>query len=173
MIQMLNTLKNMLVGKTRRLYYTHRIRRQAAACGEILKVNFKSAVTSGTYLGDNIHFNGMDIQGTGTVTIGNNFHSGQGCLIITDTHNYNGGKKIPYDETYIRKNVVIGDNVWLGSRVIILGGVCIGEGAIIQAGSVVCKDIPRCAIAGGHPANVFKYRDVEHYETLKNLEMYH
>ncbi len=43
----------------------------------------------------------------------------------------------------------------------------IGEGAIIQAGSVVCKDIPPLAIAGGHPAIPFKYRDKEHYENLK------
>lgn len=48
---------------------------------------------------------------------------------------------------------------------IVLGGVIIREGAIIQAaGSVVVDDIPKCAIAGGHPAKVFKYRDREHYK---------
>jgi acetyltransferase-like isoleucine patch superfamily enzyme len=57
--------------------------------------------------------------------------------------------------------------VWLGSRVTILGGVTIGEGAIIQAGAVVVSDIPKYAIAGGNPAKVFKYRDIEHYERLK------
>lgn len=56
---------------------------------------------------------------------------------------------------------------------IVLGGVRIGEGAIIQAGSVVVKDIPRCAIAGGHPAAVFKYRDIEHYDTLKAAGEFH
>ncbi len=52
---------------------------------------------------------------------------------------------------------------------IVLGGVTIGEGAIIQAGSVFVKDIPPLAIAGGHPAVPFKYRDKEHYYRLKEL----
>lgn len=108
----------------------------------------------------------MSISGKGKVVIGDNFHSGTGCQIITSFHNYEG-ERIPYDTTYLDKDVVIGDNVWLGNNVIILGGAVIGEGAIIQAGSVVCKDIPPYAIAGGHPAVPFKYRDQEHYKKLK------
>lgn len=53
------------------------------------------------------------------------------------------------------------------------GGVLIGEGAIIQAGSVVVSDIPACAIAGGHPAKVFKFRDKEHYYRLKEEGKFH
>lgn len=86
---------------------------------------------------------------------------------LSQNHNYDFGKAIPYDDTYIAKDVSIGDNVWLGDRVIILGGCNIGEGAIIQAGSVVAGNIPPLAIAGGHPAKVFKYRDEEHYNILK------
>ena len=108
----------------------------------------------------------MKIAGCGNVIIGNNFHSGSECQIITEIHNYEGDK-IPYDETYICKDVIIGDNVWLGNRVLILGSVRIGEGAIIQAGSVVVKDIPAYAIAGGHPAIVFSQRDIQHYNKLK------
>ena len=114
----------------------------------------------------------MKIQGTANVSIGSNFHSGIDCMIITDSHNYEG-EAIPYDETVISKDVVIEDNVWLGNRVIILPGVHIGEGAIIQAGSVVVKDIPKYAIAGGHPANVFGSRDIEHYEKLKKEGKFH
>lgn len=73
----------------------------------------------------------------------------------------------------IVKNITIEDCVWLGSYVIILGGVRIGEGAIIQAGSVVVTDIPACAIAGGHPARVFKYRDKAHYYKLKGKKLFH
>jgi len=65
------------------------------------------------------------------------------------------------------KPVIIEDNVWIGSRVIILPGSIIGEGAIIQAGSVVASKIPPLAIAGGHPAQPFKYRDKNHYFKLK------
>ena len=105
------------------------------------------------------------------VVIGDNFHSGSECLIITSNHNYEG-EAIPYDDTNICKDVCIEDNVWLGSRVIILGGVTIGEGAIIQAESVVVKSIPKYAIAGGHPAKVFAERNIEHYEKLKLLGKY-
>lgn len=138
-----------------------------------IKVNGKTKVTTNTFLGNNVNFNGMDIQGRGKVVIGDNFHSGKQCMIITDVHNYDKGNSIPYDNTYIVKNVEIEDNVWIGSRVIILGGVTIGEGAIIQAGSVVVKSIPAYAIAGGHPAKVFAYRDIDHYNKLKNQKKFH
>ena len=49
----------------------------------------------------------------------------------------------------------------------------IGEGAIIQAGSTVVKDIEKYGIAGGHPAKVFKYRDIDHYEKLKKEGKFH
>lgn len=93
-------------------------------------------------------------------------------MIITDIHNYEG-EAIPYDETIISKDVIIEDNVWLGNRVIILPGVTIQEGAIVQAGSTVVKDVPSCAIVGGHPAKVFKYRDVQHYNQLKAEGKFH
>jgi chloramphenicol O-acetyltransferase type B len=109
-----------------------------------------------------VHFNGMLIMGAGQVTIGDNFHSGAECVIISEIHDYEGDA-LPYDATRIPRPVHIGDNVWLGYRVMVLGGVTIGEGAIIQAGSVVVRSIPPYAIAGGHPANVFASRDIEHY----------
>ena len=145
----------------------------AAHAGEGLRVNGPSSVTGTTYLGKNVNFNGMRITGGGRVTIGDNFHSGPECLMITSVHNYDSGSAIPYDGTYIHKDIVIGDNVWLGTRVIVLGGVTIGEGAIIQAGSVVVGDIPPCAIAGGHPARVFSSRNVEHYRKLKEEGSFH
>ncbi len=126
-----------------------------------------------TILGKNPNFNGMVINGYGQVIFGDNFHSGVGCLIITSNHNYDAGKKIPYDDTHIIKNVIIKDNVWLGDRVIVLGGVEIGEGAVIQAGSVVVKNIPAGGIAGGNPATVFKYRNMEHYFDLKSKGLFH
>lgn len=158
--------------KYRSFYYRWRVKRQVQSFQEPLKVNGKSRVTNKTILGKNVNFNGMIINGRGSVVIGDNFHSGTECQMITQIHNYEG-TKIPYDNTYLYKDVNIGDNVWLGNRVIVLGGVTIGEGAIIQAGSVVVKDIPECAIAGGHPAKVFKFRDKEHYYKLKDQGKFH
>lgn len=52
-------------------------------------------------------------------------------------------------------------------------GSSIGEGAVIQAGSVVVKDISPMAVAGGNPAEVIKYRDIEHYNFLKENNKFH
>lgn len=154
------------------IYYPVRIRRKAAQCGIGLYVGGKSYVTANTFLGKYVCFNGMAMSGNGKIQIGNYFHSGPGCQIITSFHNYEG-EEIPYDNTFLNKDVTIGDCVWIGNNVIILGGVTIGEGAITQAGSVVCKDIPDFAVAGGHPAVPFKTRNVEHYLKLKKEQKFH
>lgn len=135
--------------------------------GSGTKCNFRCRFTHKTKIGNNCHFNGMNIAGGGVVKIGDNFHSGKHIRIITTFHNFDKGNALPYDETSYNRDVVIEDNVWLGESVLILGGVTIGEGAVIQAGSVVCKDVPPLAIAGGHPAIPFKYRDKDHYFKLK------
>lgn len=152
------------------VYYQKKIEQKAENVETPPYVGGKSNVNENTHLGKNVNFNGMSISGGGKVVIGDNFHSGTDCLIITQNHNYDKGNSIPYDETYIYKQVVIGDNVWLGSRVTILPGVTIREGAIIQAGSTVADDIPKGAIAGGHPAKVFSKRDMDHYEKHKSSE---
>lgn len=161
----------MFVGKLiydfKKWYYTWKAKKVVKTYKQPIRVNAKSRFTPNTALGENTNFNGMTIEGNGNVIIGDNFHSGQECRIITSFHNYNGNA-IPYDYTNINKDVIIEDNVWIGTRVLILGGVTIGEGAIIQAGAVVVNDIPKYGIAGGSPAKVFKTRDVEHYEKLKS-----
>lgn len=169
LIKILYKIKSIL----KRKIHTYIVQSQCASCGTDLRVHNKTFVTKKTIIGNNANFNGMKITGDGVVSIGNNFHSGEDCLMISQIHNYDKGCKIPYDNTYICKDIVIEDQVWLGSRVIVLAGVTIGEGAIIQAGSVVVKDIPMHAIAGGHPCETFKYRDIEHYEQLKANKQFH
>lgn len=151
---------------------TKKAKKALGGYGNPLKVNYKCVFNENVFLGNNCHFNGIEIPKGGIVKIGDNFHSGKSCMILTKYHNYEGAK-VPYDNTYIVKNVTIEDNVWLGNNVIILGGVTIGEGAIIQAGAVVVSDIPACAIAGGNPAKVFKERDKEHYFKLKREGQFH
>lgn len=173
MIRLLKKINQIIKVTLKKPYYKFLVKRKARKVGNKLKVNNKSRISLNTYLGNNVNFNGMEITGEGKVIIGDNFHSGPECLIITQNHNYDRGRAIPYDDSYITKEIIIEDNVWLGSRVIILGGVTIGEGAIIQAGSVITSNIPKYAIAGGHPAKIFKYRDVEHYEKLKKEGKFH
>lgn len=158
-----------LLRSLRKVFCTAIYKRKAKSYGKKITINHRCKFTKKTVIGNNCHFNGMKISGNGNVTIGDNFHSGGGILILTSNHNYDFGEAIPYDNTYIDGDVVIGDNVWLGQNVTVLQGVTIGEGAIIQAGSVVVSDIEPCAIAGGHPAKVFKKRNEEHYYKLKEL----
>ncbi len=54
--------------------------------------------------------------------------------------------------------VVIEDDVWVGTRAIILNGVTIGRGAIVGAGAVVTRSVPPYAIVGGNPARVIRFR---------------
>ena len=56
------------------------------------------------------------------------------------------------------RDIVVGNDVWIGYRATILEGVSIGDGAIIAAGSVVTKDVPAYGIVGGNPAKLIKYR---------------
>ena len=143
-----------------------KIRRTAKKVGKNLYVAGASKVNRGTVLGDNVRLHGMKITGKGKVNIGSYVIAAGDCLIITQNHNYEG-ESIPYDETLIVRDVEIGDFVWIGARVLILPGTKIGEGAIIQGGAVVHGEIPPYAIAGGNPAKVFKYRDIDHFKKLK------
>lgn len=107
------------------------------------------------------------------VKIGDYFHSGINCKIMLGSHDYDNGDAIPYGSSYLSKQVVIEDFVWLGSDVTISGNVHIGLGAIVAIGSVVVKDVPAYAIVGGNPAKVIKYRDIEHFNTLKQQGRFH
>lgn len=132
---------------------------------------------------------GYDIDGYDKIELGSNIWIGNRCklsasggLIIksgtiishnieiwTRNHRYEADDlvSIPFDNEFVNKPVVINENVWIGSRVTIVPGVTIGEGAIIGAGAVVVKDVPPCAVVGGNPAKVIKYRNKEQYYKLK------
>jgi acetyltransferase-like isoleucine patch superfamily enzyme len=106
------------------------------------------------------------IECIGGVKIGRYFHTGRDLTILSSNHDYESSK-IPYDNTYITKPVIVMDFVWFGIGVRVLPGVTVGEGAIVAMGSVVTNDVPACAIVGGNPARVIKYRDVEKFNDLK------
>lgn len=55
-------------------------------------------------------------------------------------------------------DIVVDDDVWIGTGAIILSGVHIHQGAVVAAGSVVVKDVPPYTVAGGVPAKIIKKR---------------
>lgn len=55
--------------------------------------------------------------------------------------------------------VEIGDDVWIGNRVIILPGVKIGKGCILASGSVITKDVEPYSVMGGVPAKLIRKRE--------------
>ena len=159
--------------KVRSFYYTLLAKQKMSSYGKCLKVNGKSRFGKSLSVGDYCNVNGMRATGGGKITIGNYFHSGIQCMIISENHNYEGSK-IPYDDSSsVLKSIEIGDFVWFGNRVTVVGNVKIGEGAIIGAGSVVTKDVPPLAIVGGNPARVIKYRDKDHFFKLKGEGKFH
>lgn len=89
-------------------------------------------------------------------------------FLIGADHRYTTISSYPIDMlivksgTYVdpvkKGDIEIGDDVWIGTNALIMGGVKIGNGAIVAAGSIVTRDVPAYAIVGGSPAKVIKYR---------------
>lgn len=101
-------------------------------------------------IGDGCGFSGTVIGAFKQITIGENVMCGANTLITdSDWHLEDPRSGIP-------KEVIIGNNVWLGINAVILKGVTIGENTVIGANSVVTKSIPKNVIAAGNPCKVIK-----------------
>ncbi len=98
------------------------------------------------------------ISGYGDLTIGNGVRIGHRTSILTSDHVIDDASVRIKDSGLVAKPVRIDDDVFIGCNCTILGGVHVGRGAVIAAGSVVNRDVPDFAIVGGVPARVLKYR---------------
>lgn len=87
-------------------------------------------------------------------------------------------KDIDYKKEYLKNlepipsdefEMTIGNDVWIGANVTLLGKIEIGNGAVVGAGSVVTKNVPPYAIVAGNPAKIIRYRFDE--ETIRELEI--
>ena len=90
----------------------------------------------------------LHIWGEGGVTIGDDVLIASHVAITSLTHNKCA---VRFRQTLIKKQIVIGDNVWIGAGVVILPGVSIGADSIIGAGAVVTHDVPSGVIVTGVP----------------------
>ena len=106
-------------------------------------------------IGENNH-----ITAIGGVTIGDGVLTGRHVLISDNNHGNFNPVEIelpPLTRPLSSKGkVTIGNNVWIGDKVCILGGVTIGDGCVIAANSVVTRDLPGNCITAGVPARVIK-----------------
>lgn len=92
----------------------------------------------------------------GKITIGDDTIIGPGVSIHAENHNFSNLEIPIRKQGATRKGINIGKDCWIGSKVVILDGVNIGNHAIIAAGAVVTKDVPDYAIVGGMPAKIIK-----------------
>ncbi|WP_207063959.1 DapH/DapD/GlmU-related protein [Motiliproteus sp. SC1-56] len=110
-----------------------------------LVVGNNSSIGAGSYIGC-----------SGKVVVGDNVMMGPNISIIAENHIYSD-LSVPFkDQGVNNKGIVINDNVWIGTRSVILDGVEIGCNSIVAAGSVVVKDVPCNVIVGGVPAKIIK-----------------
>lgn len=102
-------------------------------------------------IGNDTGFSGVSINARNLIKIGNNVMVGAGVIIgDNDDHPERlGTSEAP---------IVIGDNVFIGMRSIVMKGVTIGDNAVIGAGSIVTNDIPANCIAVGVPCKVIKQK---------------
>lgn len=106
-------------------------------------------------LGDGVFFNrGCHVVVREGLTVGDHTLFGEGVSIHDDNHIPGLGPEPIASRGFTARPIVIGANVWVGAKVVILPGVRIGDNAVVAAGAVVTRDVPPRTIAGGVPARV-------------------
>lgn len=103
---------------------------------------------------------GQNSRFAGSVTIGSSVMMGPDVVIMAVTHDISDTSRtmIHTDNPSIESPVLIGNNVWIGTRVIIMPGVHIGDNSIVGAGAVVTKSFGPNSVIGGVPAKLIKQR---------------
>ncbi len=143
------------IGKKLRGFFAKKL---IANAGKNINIEKGATFCGRLSIGDNSGI-GVNCNIQGTVTIGNDVMMGPDVLIYTTNHEFRS-KDIPMiDQGFQQeKPVIIGDDVWIGARAIILPGVHIGSHCIIGAGAVVTKAVPDWCTCVGNPARVVKER---------------
>lgn len=130
-------------------------------CGRNVNIEHGAIISSKLSIGDNSGI-GIDCICSGDLTIGRDVMMGPECVIFARNHAFQDTEQPMRLQGYQAPGkCVIGDDVWIGRRVMIMPNVNIGSHSIIGAGAVVTKDVPEWAIVAGNPAVVKKYRKNE------------
>lgn len=182
----IETFVNSIPGKTgsvlRRLWFRRRFKSSATLCigrscqfvaahsmsfeGTTLISDrcYFNAEGGSIHIGNQTAFNSgvhINASGGGSIVIGRHCPIGPGVVMRTANHRFSRTDINIQEQGHDAADIIVEDNCWIGANAVILGGVCIGTGAVIGAGAVVTKNIPSMAVAVGIPAKVIKYRKEE------------
>lgn len=127
------------------------------SCGTGVNIEHGAQLDPNLQIGSN---SGIGIRCvTCAMKIGDNVMMGPDCVFLAHNHRFDR-TDIPMCQQGFTdgKPIVIGNDVWIGTRVIVMPGVHIGDHSIVGAGSIVTKDVPEWAIVGGSPAHILKMR---------------
>ena len=136
-----------------------------ASYGKGFRFDPYGCYTFGTiFVGDSVSLGDRPIllAAESKIYIGNKVMFGSEVMILAGDHNtsvvgeFMCNVKVKRPEN--NRDVIIEDDVWIGSRAIILKGVVIGRGCIVAAGAIVVESAPPYSIVGGVPARVLKFR---------------
>lgn len=115
-------------------------------------------IGSHTHIGERCYLWAGD--STGQIVIGDYVSLAPEVFITASDYQFVAGR--PFREQPKReRDVIIGNDVWLGARVVVTAGVTIGDGCIVGAGAVVTRNLPPGSIAVGVPARVVSQRAPE------------
>jgi acetyltransferase-like isoleucine patch superfamily enzyme len=115
-------------------------------------------IGSHTHIGERCYLWAGD--STGQIVIGDYVSLAPEVFITASDYQFVAGR--PFREQPKReRDVIIGNDVWLGARVVVTAGVTIGDGCIVGAGAVVTRNLPPGSIAVGVPARVVSQRSPE------------
>lgn len=140
-----------------RVFCCHRIFRK---CGRIVTVNRHVYFGKGSAIeiGDNSGI-GANTLLPDNIVIGDNVMMAPDVLIFKENHKYSDlSVPIGMQGDVPCAPVVLGNDLWIGRRVIITPGRHVAEGTVVAAGAVVTKDFPPFSVIGGNPAKVIKSR---------------
>lgn len=128
-------------------------------CGRNVNIEVHAKFNPELQIGDNSGI-GKNCLISGRTYIGKDVMMGPDCIMYSYSHAHSR-IDIPMDQQGFEEEtpIHIGDDVWIGARVIVLPGVRIGNHCIIGAGAVVTKNVPDYAIVGGSPARIIRMRD--------------
>ena len=134
----------------------------ASVDNDSLRLGDRTYVAAGAYLtGDLV--TGADCSVNpytvirGRVTMGDGVRIGAHTSILGFNHSMESGTPV-FRQPLTSKGIEIGDDVWIGSHVVILDGVRVGSHSVLAASAVVTKDVPEGAVVGGNPARFIRWR---------------